>query len=78
MTISLRSHDEFLAAIPHMFGFKPEESIVIYPLNPGLPRIRASASTFRHQRRHAKTPGTPSRSPSPWVPGLTPSWRSSA
>lgn len=40
MRVSVRSHDELLAAVPHLFGFTPEESLVLYPFEPGLPRVR--------------------------------------
>lgn len=39
--VVVRSPDELLAAIPHIIGFKPEESLVLLPVsNSGLPAIR--------------------------------------
>ncbi len=57
MRITVSSHDELLAAVPHMFGFTPHESLVLYPFAPGLPRVRAS--TCRRHRWHATTCGSP-------------------
>jgi len=50
VSITVRSHDELLAAMPHMFGFTPEESIVLYPFSPGLPRVRADLPTSQAER----------------------------
>ena len=40
MDLVVQSPDELLAAVPHVLGFKPEESIVLVPFRPGLPIIR--------------------------------------
>lgn len=40
MDLVVQSPDELLAAIPHVLGFKPEESIVLVPFGPGLPITR--------------------------------------
>jgi len=39
-TIVLRTPDELLAAMPHMLGFNPQESIVLIPVSRGLPLAR--------------------------------------
>ena len=40
MDLVVKSPDELVAAIPHLLGFKPEESIVLVPFGPGLPVTR--------------------------------------
>lgn len=40
MSISVHSPDELIAAIPHMLGFKPQESIVLLPIRSDLPTAR--------------------------------------
>lgn len=40
MDLVVQSPDELLAAMPHVLGFKPEESIVLVPFGPGLPFTR--------------------------------------
>ncbi|TGN65147.1 DUF4192 domain-containing protein [Nocardioides eburneiflavus] len=40
MDLVVQSPDELLAAVPHVLGFKPEESIVLVPFRPGLPISR--------------------------------------
>ena len=40
MSISVHSPDELIAAIPHMLGFKPQESIVLIPIRSDLPTAR--------------------------------------
>lgn len=39
-TLNVRSPDELLAAIPHVLGFTPAESIILFPFAPGLPVSR--------------------------------------
>ena len=43
MDLIVQSPDELLAAVPHVLGFKPEESIVLVPFRPGLPITRVDA-----------------------------------
>jgi len=38
--IVVHTPDDLLAAIPHMLGFNPEESIVLMPVSKGLPMVR--------------------------------------
>jgi len=38
--VVVRTPDELLAAVPHMLGFKPQESIVVVPVSRGLPMAR--------------------------------------
>lgn len=40
MTLSISSPDELVAVIPHLLGFKPEESIVFLPMRSDLPVVR--------------------------------------
>ena len=40
MSISVHSPDELIAAIPHMLGFTPQESIVLLPIRSDLPTAR--------------------------------------
>jgi hypothetical protein len=40
MDLVVQSPDELLAAVPHVLGFKPEESVVLVPFGPGLPITR--------------------------------------
>jgi hypothetical protein len=40
MDLVVQSPDELLDALPHVFGFKPEYSIVLVPFGPGLPIAR--------------------------------------
>jgi hypothetical protein len=40
MDLVVQSPDELLAAVPHVLGFKPEDSIVLVPFRPGLPITR--------------------------------------
>ena len=37
MTLSISSPDELVAVIPHLLGFKPDESIVFLPMHSDLP-----------------------------------------
>ncbi len=45
MSISVHSPDELIAAIPHMLGFKPQESIVLIPIRSDLPTARIDLPT---------------------------------
>ena len=40
MTLSIHSPDELIAALPHLLGFKPQESLIFVPLRPDLPLAR--------------------------------------
>ncbi|MBE7324568.1 DUF4192 family protein [Nocardioides sp. Y6] len=50
MTLSIHSPDELIAAVPHLLGFKAEESIVFVPLRPDLPLARVDLPTTASQR----------------------------
>ena len=39
MTLSIHSPDELVAALPHLLGFTPEESIVFVPLRVESSRV---------------------------------------
>lgn len=45
MTVSIKNPDELVAVIPHMLGFKPEESIVFVPMRSDLPTARVDIPT---------------------------------
>jgi hypothetical protein len=40
MDLVVQSPDELIAAMPHVLGFKPAESLILVPLGPGLPITR--------------------------------------
>lgn len=50
MTLSVHSPDELVAAIPHLLGFQPQESIVILPLRSDLPVARVDIPTTARDR----------------------------
>ncbi len=50
MTLSIHSPDELIATVPHLLGFKAEESIVFVPLRPDLPLARVDLPTTASQR----------------------------
>lgn len=45
MTLSVQNPDELIAAIPHLLGFKPQESIVFVPMCSDLPVARVDLPT---------------------------------
>jgi hypothetical protein len=58
MKLTVNSPDELIAAVPHILGFRPEESIVIVPMTPqaGLPCARADlASTHAGREEVLRT-----------------------
>lgn len=46
----MRSPEDLLAAVPHMLGFQPAESLVVVPFGPGLPALRVDLPTNRRER----------------------------
>lgn len=40
MRLVVKSPDELFAALPHLLGFRPEESLVLLPMGEGLPAAR--------------------------------------
>ncbi|MEN8706516.1 MAG: DUF4192 domain-containing protein [Nocardioides marinisabuli] len=50
MKLSIHSPDELVAAIPHLLGFQPEESIVFLPLQSDLPVARVDIPTTARDR----------------------------
>jgi hypothetical protein len=50
MKLSVHSPDELIAAIPHLLGFKPEESIVFLPMGSDLPVARVDLPTTARDR----------------------------
>lgn len=52
MKLSVHTPDELIAAIPHLLGFKPEESIVILPMGSDLPVARVDLPTTARDRNN--------------------------
>ncbi|MCA9241436.1 MAG: DUF4192 family protein, partial [Planctomycetales bacterium] len=50
MTLSISSPDELVAAIPHMLGFKPQDSVVFLPMGSELPVARVDLPTTARDR----------------------------
>lgn len=50
MKLSVHSPDELVAAIPHLLGFQPEESIVFLPFQSDLPVARVDIPTSARDR----------------------------
>lgn len=50
MGLSIHSPDELIAALPHLLGFKPEESLIFVPLGPDLPLARADIPSNARDR----------------------------
>lgn len=50
MTLAIHSPDELIAALPHLLGFKPEESLIFVPLRPDLPLARVDIPTTARER----------------------------
>ena len=50
MTLSIQNPDELVAVIPHLLGFKPEESIVFLPMGSDLPVARVDLPTTPRER----------------------------
>ena len=45
MNLSVRTPDELIAVLPHLLGFRPEESIVFLPMRSDLPVARVDVPT---------------------------------
>jgi hypothetical protein len=50
MMLSVRTPDELIAAIPHLLGFQPKESIVFLPIRSDLPVARVDLPTTARDR----------------------------
>ena len=44
-TINIRTHQDAIAAVPHLLGFHPTESLVLMPFSPQLPVVRVDIPT---------------------------------
>lgn len=44
-TITIRTHQDAIAAVPHLLGFHPTESLVLMPFSPQLPVVRVDIPT---------------------------------
>lgn len=51
MDLVVKSPDELLAAVPHLLGFTPQESIVLVPFGRGLPVVRVDLPTTSLDRQ---------------------------
>jgi hypothetical protein len=50
-TLVISSHDDAIAAVPHVLGFHPRESLVLVPFNQALPWVRVDIPTTEADRR---------------------------
>lgn len=50
MRLVVRSPEDLLAAVPHMLGFQPAESLVVVPFGPDLPALRVDLPTNPRER----------------------------
>ena len=50
MTLAVQNPDELIAVIPHLLGFKPEESLVFLPMRSDLPVARVDLPTTARDR----------------------------
>jgi hypothetical protein len=49
-TITIRTHQDAIAAVPHLLGFHPTESLVLMPFGPQLPVVRVDIPTTGKDR----------------------------
>ena len=49
-TITIRTHQDAIAAVPHLLGFHPTESLVLMPFSPQLPVVRVDIPTTVEDR----------------------------
>jgi len=49
-TITIRTHQDAIAAVPHLLGFHPTESLVLMPFSPQLPVVRVDIPTTGEDR----------------------------
>jgi hypothetical protein len=47
----ISSHEDAIAAVPHVLGFHPSESLVLMPFNPALPWVRVDIPRTAADRR---------------------------
>lgn len=50
MSLVIKSHEELIAALPHVLGFEPVESIVVCPVTSGLPFARVDLPRSAQER----------------------------
>lgn len=53
MSLSTHCPDELIAALPHLLGFKPTESLIFVPLRPDLPLSCVDLPTTTRAREEA-------------------------
>lgn len=51
MELRVRTPDELIAAVPHLMGFRVENSMVVVPVDPGLPFARVDLPASAEERR---------------------------
>src|SRR6185436_12248728 len=49
-TITIRTHQDAIAAVPHLLGFHPAESLVLMPFSSELPVVRVDIPTSVEDR----------------------------
>ena len=49
-TITIRTHQDAIAAVPHLLGFHPTESLVLMPFSSQLPVVRVDIPTTVEDR----------------------------
>src|SRR5690348_14452242 len=49
-TITISTHQDAIAAVPHLLGFHPAESLVLMPFRPELPVVRVDIPTTVEDR----------------------------
>ena len=49
-TITINTHQDAIAAVPHLLGFHPAESLVLLPFSPQLPVVRVDIPTTVEDR----------------------------
>ena len=49
-SISIKTHEDAIAAVPHLLGFHPAESLVLLPFSPQLPVVRVDIPVAAEDR----------------------------
>ena len=50
-TLIISSHEDAIAAVPHVLGFHPQESLALVPFNQDLPWVRVDIPATEADRR---------------------------
>ena len=54
MNLTVKRIDELIEVVPHMLGFQPEESMVVFPLSGGLPTARVDLPQTAEQHEQIR------------------------